>query len=289
MSIFAVGWAMKRPVKRSSEKFVLVCLANYANENGVAFPSIAALESDTSQNRKTVIRSLQSLVEDGWIVDTGKRTGVTKQIPVYQIQFENTSGGPTPDNSPKNGTVKPSQETANSTENGTVQESEQSRFSVQTVPFFPGNSTVFPHKQSQKRDTEPSGTIKEPSRNLEERAKRRTRLPHASLPDDWRSRCVVSHPTLSASDEFEKFSDHHTAAGSAMADWAAAWRTWLRNAERFAARDRPRAGPQLVRPTANQQMQQNVIGALSGYSNRRTIDVEATEVGPEFFAPRIAR
>ncbi len=32
-----------------------------------------------------------------------------------------------------------------------------------TVPKTAGNSTVFPNKQYQKRDTEPSGTVKEPS------------------------------------------------------------------------------------------------------------------------------
>jgi hypothetical protein len=39
------------------------------------------------------------------------------------------------------------------------------------------------------------------------------------------------------------------------------------------------------RLTANQQHQQNVIGALTGRSHRRTIDVDATEV----FAPALAR
>ena len=36
-----------------------------------------------------------------------------------------------------------------------------------------------------------------------------------------------------AETEWEKFSDHHKAKGSLMADWAAAWRTWVRRAPEF--------------------------------------------------------
>jgi len=39
--------------------------------------------------------------------------------------------------------------------------------------------------------------------------------------------------------EWARFRDHHLAHGSLMADWSAAWRTWLGNMNRFA----PRASP----------------------------------------------
>lgn len=32
--------------------------------------------------------------------------------------------------------------------------------------------------------------------------------------------------------ELQKFSDYHRAKGSVMADWQAAWRTWVGNARR---------------------------------------------------------
>lgn len=131
MSVTAISWALKQRVSKSSEKFVLVCLCNYADENGFCYPSIAALESDTAQDRKTVIAALASLQTAGLIEDTGTRTGRTGQVKVYRI------------NSTDIGTLEESQK-RNGSENG-------------TVPFFPSNSTVFPTKQYRKRYTDTKG------------------------------------------------------------------------------------------------------------------------------------
>lgn len=63
-------------------------------------------------------------------------------------------------------------------------------------------------------------------------AKRAHQLPHGFAP-------TGSHKELAAElhvnldNELAQFRDHHTAKGSAMKDWDAAFRTWLRNAARF--------------------------------------------------------
>lgn len=85
MSIHAISWALSQDMARSSEKFILVCLANYADESGVCYPSIARLCRDTSQDRKTVINNLKSLCEGGLLRDTQRRVGPTAGVPVYQI------------------------------------------------------------------------------------------------------------------------------------------------------------------------------------------------------------
>ena len=66
-----------------------------------------------------------------------------------------------------------------------------------------------------------------------ETAAKRKRLPHDTLPDKWRDYCRTTYPQYDPDREFEAFSDHHRSKGSVMADWLAAWRTWLRNAEKF--------------------------------------------------------
>lgn len=120
VSVEAITWALRQDIKPSSTKFVLVVLANCANGNEfLAWPSVAYLIDATSQDRKTVLANLSRLKDAGYIEDTGERRGLTKQVIVYRL---------------KDGSVSD-----NSTENGTVQ----------TVPNFPSNSTVFPTKQSQ--------------------------------------------------------------------------------------------------------------------------------------------
>lgn len=137
MSVEAITWALKRPIKPSSTKFVLVVLANCADGHSfTCYPSIAYLVEATGQDRKTVLSNIQRLMMLGYIEDTGERKGSTKQIPIYRL-------------------VQPDDENGNNPENG-------------TVPKFPSNSTVFPSKQSQNsRETVPKtghGTVNEPSK-----------------------------------------------------------------------------------------------------------------------------
>jgi hypothetical protein len=205
VSIHALSWAFKRDIKRSSEKFVLVCLCNYADERGYCYPSIAALQRDTSQDRKTVIANLKALIESRYIADTGRRVGPTKGVIVYQVLGF-----------------------ASSAEIGTSTE-------IGTVPVLPGSSTEIPTKQSRfsvegvpktghRSVREPS---EEPSENRQGRATR--------LPTDFEltaeRRLVAEAERLPAERTFAKFCDHWKAASGAKArkhDWDATWRNWCR-------------------------------------------------------------
>lgn len=132
MSIEHLNAAFKSTVKPSARKFVLVALADYANEAGLAYPSIQTLSNKTGQNRKTILKHLSALVIEGHIADTGQRVGRTKSIVKYLINIQAVPKAAQL-SSPKNGT-------GSSPKNGTA-------------------------KQSQIRDTEPSVllTTNEPS------------------------------------------------------------------------------------------------------------------------------
>ena len=58
----------------------------------------------------------------------------------------------------------------------------------------------------------------------------------SQFPDDFKPNSAgeVAGAGLSMATELEAFKNHHTAKGSVMADWQAAWRTWCGNAHRFA-------------------------------------------------------
>lgn len=85
MSNAAITHAFSTPIDRSSDKFIFVALANYADDSGICYPSQTKLIGDTSLDRKTVISGIQRLCDRGLIVDTGHRKGATGQIIVYRI------------------------------------------------------------------------------------------------------------------------------------------------------------------------------------------------------------
>ena len=84
MSVEAITWAFKLKLK-SSAKFVLVCLCDCANGDGIFWPSLALLQERTCLDRKTIISAIDSLERDGYIIDTGRRKGGTGQIKVYSL------------------------------------------------------------------------------------------------------------------------------------------------------------------------------------------------------------
>lgn len=153
MSIRAVSWALSTKIDRSSTKFVLVALCNYANEFGECYPSAKQLSEDTCQDIKTVESNLKRLRELGMLVDTGARRGSTKQVIVYRI-VPSASVVHTQEAPPKTDEL-------NTPKNGVVNE-------VNT-PVFPDNTPVFPLKDPRfSGETPPKtgdGTVKEPSRN----------------------------------------------------------------------------------------------------------------------------
>lgn len=162
MSVEAISWACRQTVGKSSVKFVLIALANYADAQGFAWPSVALIAETTEQDRKTVIAALNTLRSSGLLIDTGDKKGGTKQVTVFQLPVHRPAV-----KSPEFGTSEQAQK-RNSTESG-------------TVPKRTGNSAVFPPKGSQKRDTEPSLNHHEPSGNKRRPPKATTA---AGRPDD---------------------------------------------------------------------------------------------------------
>ncbi|MCW1490887.1 helix-turn-helix domain-containing protein [Acinetobacter baumannii] len=92
MSLDATKWAWEvqfsdrkggslKPLKR----LVLLSLADRAGEEHTCYPSVKRLEDDTNLDRKTVMKIIAELIEDGLIADTGERTGKTKQVKIYKL------------------------------------------------------------------------------------------------------------------------------------------------------------------------------------------------------------
>lgn len=145
MSLDATKWAWEvqfsdrkggslKPLKR----LVLLSLADRAGEEHTCYPSVKRLEDDTNLDRKTVMKIIAELIEDGLIADTGERTGKTKQVKIYKLIG-----------------VLGRENKRVATTGYLLQESTDLKgTNVGTVPLFRGNSTNNPIKQYQRWDTE---------------------------------------------------------------------------------------------------------------------------------------
>lgn len=210
MSFEAISWACRQQVGKSSIKFVLIALANHADAQGFAWPSITSICQTTEQDRKTVISAIDALCKAGLLIDTGDKKGSTKQVPMYRLLM---SDGDV--NSTENGTVKQSQK-RNSTENG-------------TVPKNTGNSTVFPHKQYRKRDTEPSITIKNHQLNTpEKKASKEKTLPENFGVSDAVKKWASTKGFGQLDEHLEYFLGYAKASGRKYVDWDQAFMNAIR-------------------------------------------------------------
>lgn len=73
MSIQAVSWALEQ-IAPMAPKFILVCLANYADENGECWPSIKTMARNAGCGERSVYRYLDELIELG-LIEKEERTG----------------------------------------------------------------------------------------------------------------------------------------------------------------------------------------------------------------------
>lgn len=72
MSFQAVTWALAQPISRPTAKLILLCLANYADEDGVCWPSQKRLAADTGVTDRA-IRSNLVFLEDAGLIERSRR------------------------------------------------------------------------------------------------------------------------------------------------------------------------------------------------------------------------
>jgi hypothetical protein len=126
MSLDATIWAFKAEVKTSSQRLVLLALADRAGESHKCYPSIKRMVKDTVLNRKTVIKVLDELESISLIRFTGEITG--NGVKVYQLigvmgREENDLTSPKKGTSTNNGTSSnfgTGSKNGTSTNNGTA-------------------------------------------------------------------------------------------------------------------------------------------------------------------------
>ncbi len=121
MSIDATRWAWTAPVNNSSQRLVLLSLADRAGEEHTAWPSIERLAKDTVLDKKTVQKVILR-TDRPWLGSRyGERTGPTKRVRILKLNGvkgrEDFTQNQEKSNNPKNGNIKQSQK-RNDSNNG---------------------------------------------------------------------------------------------------------------------------------------------------------------------------
>ncbi len=79
MSFDAMNWASKQDCQNSTNKLILLMLANYSDENDSSYPSYKHLASLCSCTERTAMRSIDSLIQMGLVKKEGRYTQDGKQ------------------------------------------------------------------------------------------------------------------------------------------------------------------------------------------------------------------
>lgn len=176
MSIDATRWAWEQVCDKATDKFVLLSMADRADEHHCCYPSIQRLAEDTQLNRKTVMECIRRLESRG-LIEADRSNGRHTKYRLIGVHGRHET-------SPKIGTggrtlTGPKNGTASSPKTGTGPKN--------------GTSTKNGHDQSQKRDrTSPKNgtlTYQEPTKNLPSAAQLRAHARETAIADNH------AHPT----------------------------------------------------------------------------------------------
>lgn len=248
MSWDTQSWAGKVKPGSASEKLVLLGLAQCADANHCAHPSIDWLCEFSDLNRKTVISAISRLEEKDFIRDTGQRVGRTGQVKVYRL-----------------GAGRSADPHSNSAETGTVPKTER---------FQKRNSSGSSSEESQNRDTEP---FREPitpptpppggNDDVGEKRNRGTRIP-----EDWNPPPISALPPAAKAkarqwpagayeaeaEAFRNFWLGESRAGARKMDWTRTWCNRINEITGRVLRD-AKAGVRHAAPPGNQPVQAKAL------------------------------
>lgn len=93
MGAFYRDLIRKHSKAKGSARAVLNILADYADDDGLAWPGRAQLASDTGMSERNVVRCIQTLCADGRLSIEENAKGGRGRLPVYKIHFPELQKG----------------------------------------------------------------------------------------------------------------------------------------------------------------------------------------------------
>lgn len=262
MSVGAKHWALSQSVPGgSAPRVILFFLADWiiGEDQTECWPSVERLVFETGMNRKTIIKAIATLEENGlisrrviWIYDEQKNVPKKRNIyrlygfvPSDWVNSRRPWPGPEDDlpkvpnlERPENGT----------TQKRNVPNSERPKLGARRSQIRSTDVPNLGHKQGEVQGKEQGMSIRSPSDDLvlsadseksKPKAKRRkpsTPCPWESgarIPEDLDEWAAAEYPTINAGEEFKKFVGWALSKDMRYARWDQAFRNWMGNALKY--------------------------------------------------------
>lgn len=211
MSVRVMQSVWEQSQSTGSARMILLAIADCANDEGLAWPSLSTIATKANVDRRTVMRCLGKLEVSGELerVSHGGRSGNGGASNQYVVRPE---VGHLP--APKVGASDPHLADSEVGASDTKVGANETKVGAQCPP-------------NRKEPPEPRAFAAPPPKTA-------TAAPLTfEVTDDmlaWASRNGI---TVDLKWETEKFLDHHAAKGSKMVDWQRAWNNWMRNSKDF--------------------------------------------------------
>lgn len=209
MSHIATAWAYRQPVE-SGPKFVLVALADFADEAGTCYPGQERIADMTGMHRSSVVRHLKSLETSG-LISRQHRQGRKGQRTSdrYVLHLSN---------------VAPS----NVAESNVGESNVASDAGPMSHPA-----------QNQRRTMRQEPSVEPPENRQSSLSRRRPQIP---IPDDWQPNALHGEQArargVDVHREAEAFRNHAESVDRRLSSWDAGFRTWLTKARTQHTTDR---------------------------------------------------
>lgn len=208
--------------ERQSDRFVLLALADYANDEGECWPAIAGIVRKTCMSERGVQSVLRRLEADGWLV---VNIGAAKRG-CNQYTVRTPERRAPPQELPPAGAAPHPRRSCTPTPAGAAPEPSFNHH----LTISDGDAPISSPPPHEKKD---AGEVK---------PKRATRLLKANedpmqwqLPKAWGEWAASEGWQRSAIlDEAKRFADYWASAGGKNAsklDWFGTWRNWMRNSK----------------------------------------------------------
>lgn len=223
MSLAALKWAREQKTGSAGRKLVLLVLAEFADETGLAYPNQDTIADVSEQGTRTVRGHLEGLESSG-LIERAKRyrDDGGRLSDAYRLHIPAKSAG-----SPPNDGLPA--KSAGSDPGDLPADSAGSE--ANTIPAKSAGSLSEPAKSATGEFCRQSVKMPPQKENPLTGGKRK-KLPQAWKPND-QHRDLARSRGVNLEEEAARFRDHAEATGRIMKDWDAAFRMWIRKANDF--------------------------------------------------------